>query len=170
MYKKVFRECESSMDKYQTGAGDGIGFGAMMLAALKGVALALVVATAMLLIISFALYSTGDPNRFVVPFAIVALALSGIAAGFFGSHFGGNVLSGLISGVLLMLLTWMLSWIAGEDLSYGPALPDPYSVLARLGIVVIALPGALLASRTRNRTPKVAGAPKIKKMKIKKYR
>lgn len=159
-----------TMDKYQPGASDSRGFGAMMLAALKGVALAVGIAAALLLIISFALYSTGDPNRFVVPSALVVLALSGVAAGYFGSHFGGNVLSGLISGVILMLLTWMLSWIAGEDISYGAALPDPYSVLARLGIVVAALPGALIASRTRNRTPKIAGAPKIKKMKIKKYR
>ncbi len=100
-----------------------------------------------LLLLSFLLYQTEDPLRFLTPALYITPVLCGFLDGFFlaRSHRTGGALIGLLSGAILALLLLVIGLILGDG-------KLPLSSLLLYGLVLLFSPlGAALAQKKPGR-------------------
>ena len=121
---------------------------------LRGLAVALLCCVALLFMISAAVYSTADPNRFVMPAAFSALYISALLGGFTSARLnrGSVLLCGLLTALLLLGVLFVLSLLMNASLSAERGLA---SALGLRGIAVgISILGACIGVSNKKKKPK----------------
>lgn len=121
---------------------------------LRGLAAALVCGVILLFVAAAIVYSTNDPNRYVVPTALTVLYISCFVGGFVATKC--NQGAALICGGLTAMLLLILLFVASLPLS--PSLSAEHSIPLSVGLrgiaVVFSLMGALAGSKEKKKSRK----------------
>ena len=139
-------------------ASDESGLKVAFMAGLFALPVSLGIGLALLLALSFAAYSNSDPNSLISPLGITALILTSVLCGFISARRGGRAvaLCGLMGGGLLSLLLFVISQFFSDEsvssLSLGA--DNGISLLLHIGIIILAIVGAILSDAIKNSSPK----------------
>lgn len=114
----------------------------ILASSLRGLAAALICCVSLLFIVSAAVYSTSDPNRFVTPAALSVLYISALLGGFTAARLnrGSALLCGLLTGSLFLAVLLLLSFLMRASLS------AEHSVVRALGLRGIAVGISILGA------------------------
>ena len=139
-------------------SSDESGLKVAFMAGLFALPVSLGIGLALLLALSFAAYSNSDPNALISPLGITALILTSVLCGFIAARRGGRAIAlcGLMGGGLFSTLLFVLSQLFSDEsrdaLSLGAS--TVVSLLLHLGIIVLAIVGAILSDAIKSSAPK----------------
>lgn len=126
--------------------------GGILPSTLRGYLVSLAIGAAMTLVLSFAVYSLADPNRYLLPVSFCILYISSLLGGFFSAKFnrGSALLCGLLNAAMLLVTMLLVSLFFGEAYSADRSLG--LSIGLRGITVLLSVLGAMVA--THKSSPK----------------
>ncbi len=109
---------------------------------------------ALALLLSYLLYQTADPGKYVTPVALSALYISAFIGGFTSSRLnkGSALLCGVSVGAMLTVLTFLLSLAVNGRLSADYGLAG--SLALRAAIIVCSVIGAYVGAMKKEQNKK----------------
>lgn len=143
---------------YNTSTEDESGLKVAFMAGLFALPVSLGIGLALLLAMSLAAYSNSDPDKLISPLGISALILTSVLCGFISARRGGRAIAlcGLMGGGLFSALLFVLSWLFSDEsrasLSLGAS--NGVSLLLHIGVILLALVGAILSDAIKSSSPK----------------
>ena len=121
---------------------------------LRGLAVAMLCCTVLLFLVSVAIYSTSDPNRFVTPAALSVLYISALLGGFTAAKLnrGSALLCGTLTALFFLVVLFLPSFLMDASLSAERSIP---LALGLRGIAVgISILGAYIGVSNKKKKPK----------------
>ena len=111
---------------------------------LIGAVIAIAISALLAVVLSYVLYKTDDPTRYLTPVALSVLYISALMGGFRAVRFnkGSALLCGLITGVLLLAVTFIFSLPIKQSLSSDHSILN--AVALRAAVVVCSIIGAFI--------------------------